>query len=283
LAIAERYQKKTMVTLRGMEAFHQQDADKRNVIVAQGLQQVDAIVALSEELKSTGDSFSGKPDKSIVISNGVDTDSFYYIARENARKKLGLPIDQDYRIILGVGALIHRKGFDLVLDALPALVKKYPRLKYYILGSEGPEGNYRAALKAKVVEKNLEKVVVFVGAVENSSLVNWYNSSDLFCLSSRGEGSPNVLSEALACGCPAVTTDVGSAKKIIERETRLGICVEPNSVVALTNGLLTVLRGKHDRSDNAKRYGVYDWTWCAQLVFPVYQQLVATHEPKKEM
>ena len=276
LAMAEKYQKKTMVTLRGMEAFHLQDSDDRKLLVAQALTKVDAIVALSNELRDYGDVLSGDSEKSTVICNGVDTDAFYWIDREEARAKLGLPTGVDQKIILGVGSLIHRKGFDLVIDVLPELVARFHGLRYYVIGSEGPEGDYRAELKAKVKSKGLEGVVIFHGAVANDDLVSWYNSCDVFCLSSRGEGSPNVLSEALSCGAPAVSTAVGSAPEIMAMANYTDFVlpgiVDSDSLRILLDRALCL---DADRSQDAAAYRKYDWDWCAKSVIPVYQQLMA--------
>ncbi|MDC2890026.1 glycosyltransferase [Psychrosphaera algicola] len=79
----------------------------------------------------------------------------------------------DKQIILGVGALIHRKGFDLVIKALSTLTQqpKFHNLVFYILGSEGAEGDYRTELKHYVMEHNLQEHVVFQGAVANQQLI----------------------------------------------------------------------------------------------------------------
>ena len=129
---------------------------------------------------------------------------FYYIPKKVARKKLG--INQNERFIVSVGSLIRRKGFDLLIKSLATIVNKhtFSDIKLYIIGSEGPEGDFRDELYSLVDQLGLNEHIVFQGQVPNDELCLWYNSSDVFCLASRGEGSPNVLTEALACGCPAV-------------------------------------------------------------------------------
>ena len=254
------------VTLRGMEAFHQQDGDVRETLVAHYLSKVDSIISLSDEMANTADKIANTRSKTKVVRNGVDTGAFYHIDQAECREKLDLPSDQ--KIVLGVGALIHRKGFDVVIKALKKIIlqRSLSNTHFYILGSEGAEGDYRNELKALVTNLGLKVHVHFVGAVPNNELVTWYNAADVFCLSSRGEGSPNVLTEALASGCPAVATDVGSVPEIMTSEPNLGTVVEVDDIDAITKYLSDLLLKETDRVSQAASLSKYTWDWCAKQV-----------------
>jgi teichuronic acid biosynthesis glycosyltransferase TuaC len=255
-----------------MEAFHEQDNDQRHQIVAKGLKDVNAIIALSQELKEKGDELSGNPKKSVVIRNGVDTDQFFYIPKNEACKHIQM--DTTEINILSVGSLIYRKGFDLLIKCVAKLKldARYENIRLNIIGTVGAEGDYRKELTRLIDDLGVKKNIVFVGQVSNDELKYWYSASDLFCLASRGEGSPNVLSEALACGCPSVTTDVGSAREIIESENKQGICVMPNSEQELFVALNKMLLLSVNRKSSAERYKRFDWDWCAQEVLPNYNR-----------
>jgi teichuronic acid biosynthesis glycosyltransferase TuaC len=273
IAIGKEYNKKTIVTLRGMEAFHEQDNDQRHQIVEKGLKEVDAIIALSQELKNRGDELSSDPNKSVVIRNGVDTEQFYYIPKVESRDHLGM--NQLEINILSVGSLIYRKGFDLLVKCIAELKKeeKYKNIRLYIIGSQGPEGDYRKELNQLIERLNVNENIIFVGQVPNSELKYWYSSINIFCLASRGEGSPNVLAEALACGCPSVTTDVGSAREIIESQKDLGLCTLPDDEEMLFAAIRGILSQVINRKLNAGEMRQYNWNWCAQSVLPIYQDL----------
>jgi teichuronic acid biosynthesis glycosyltransferase TuaC len=133
------------------------------------------------------------------------------------------------------------------------------------LGAQGAEGDYRAELKNYVTEHGLEKHVVFQGAVMNQDLITWYNAVDVFCLSSRGEGSPNVLTEALACGTPDIASKVGSVPEIMDSEPNLGLVFENEN--AIVDALDQVLSIVFDRKQSAQRFSKYTWDWCAKCVF----------------
>ena len=274
ITLGKEYGKKTIVTLRGMEAFHKQDKDQRKAIVAKSLKEVDAIIVLSQELKNHGDLHSGNPSKSTVIMNGVDTDQFFYIPKDEARQHIS--IDATEINILSVGSLIYRKGFDLLIKCIAKLKQddRYKHIHLYIIGSEGAEGDYRSELNHLMDELDVSGNVTFVGQVSNDELKFWYNACDLFCLASRGEGSPNVLSEALACGCPAVTSEVGCAREIINVESNLGVCVKPDNFDELFNGIVNTINTRFNRVRNAKKYSAYDWNWCAENVLVGYEGLI---------
>jgi glycosyltransferase involved in cell wall biosynthesis len=155
-------------------------------------------------------------------------------------------------VIKGLGKIINTQGLE--------------HTKFYILGAQGPEGDYRKELEQFIKQHELQQHVVFVGAVANSELITWYNAADVFCLSSRGEGSPNVLTEALACGTPAVATNVGSVPEIMASEADLGYCVENDNQQMIIEKLTSALHNEHDRKLQAQNFKKYTWDWCAQEV-----------------
>jgi glycosyltransferase involved in cell wall biosynthesis len=272
IKLARKYRKKSIVTLRGKEAFYLEGSMLRKNIIQRALKEVDVTIALSQELAGLNECLTGVNNIQ-VVRNGVDVDHFYYIPKEVARKKLN--IKENSRLIVSVGSLIKRKGFDLLIKSLATIVNKhtFSDIKLYIIGSEGPEGDFRDELYSLVDQLGLNEHIVFQGQVPNDELCLWYNSSDVFCLASRGEGSPNVLTEALACGCPAVATDVGAVKEIMESEKDLGTCVLANSVDDLVSGLLKVFSQTFNRKMNATRFKKYSWDWCARQVYDIYQDL----------
>ncbi len=264
--LSKKINKPFHVTLRGMEAFHLQDSGLRKHIVAHYLKKANKVISLSEEMARKADELSNTAERTFVIRNGVDTDKFYYLDQKECREKLALPMDE--KIILGVGALIHRKGFDLVINCLEKIIttQGLENTKFYILGSQGPEGDYRKELNQFIELHKLQKHVVFVGAVVNSELITWYNAVDVFCLSSRGEGSPNVLTEALACGTPAVATNVGSVPEIMSSEENLGYCVPKENKHQIADKLIYLLQHPNKRKQQSINFRKYTWDWCAQEI-----------------
>jgi glycosyltransferase involved in cell wall biosynthesis len=186
-----------------------------------------------------------------------------------------LDLPKEQTIILAVGSLAYRKGFDRIVLNFPKILKNYPDAALYIIGAAGHEGDYRSELDELIVRYSLKNKVKFVGQIENQDLPLWYNAADVFCLSSRGEGSPNVLTEALACGCPSVATKVGAVPDILEKGF-MGIVVQ-NDEKSLLSGLLYALSIRYDRKKIAETIRQYTWDWCAAKVVEVYKKMGHEH------
>lgn len=266
--LAKFFRKKQLITLRGKEALFSSGQWLYKKIILPLINKSDIVISLSRELMDLCIVDGVSKKKFRIIRNGVDTSAFYFLDRDKSRKHLNLL--ENERIIISVGSLIYGKGFDRIIKVMPEILKKYPDVVLYIIGPEWIEGNHKDELIQLVKKYFLDGKVRFVGGVKNHELVFWYNAADVFCLASRGEGSPNVLSEALCCGCPSVATEVGSVSEILNNDS-MGVVI-PNNGNKLILGLMTVLAKKYDRRVISSLMKKYDWDWCAKKVVQVYQE-----------
>jgi D-inositol-3-phosphate glycosyltransferase len=129
------------------------------------------------------------PEKLRVVNNGIDTSEFRRGTEEGKqfiREKYGLP--QDRPVILFAGRLVHKKGFQHLLEAC------------------GPE--YELVLAGPgMIPDHVPPGVTFVGSVDRQDLRGLYQASDIFVLPAVGEMFTLVMQEAMACGLPVVTTN----------------------------------------------------------------------------
>lgn len=140
------------------------------------------------------------------------------------------------RLVLAVGRLADQKGFDMLVDAFAAVAATYPDWRLVILG----EGPARAKLEAQVRTLGLQASVSLPGAAGN--LAAWYQRADLFVLSSRAEGFPNTLTEAMACGCACVAFDCDTGPAEIIDDGRDGVLVPlAGGAAALASALQRLL------------------------------------------
>ncbi|MFA9460557.1 glycosyltransferase [Thiohalorhabdus sp. Cl-TMA] len=175
----------------------------------------DRIIANSQGVADDLVESFGLPGKKVrVVFNPVVTDNLLDRCRE--------PVDhpwlqggRDFTTVLGCGRLSPQKDFPTLLRAL-AEVRMHRDCRLVVLG-EGPE---RGNLRALAERLGITDAVDFPGFVDNSYA--YMARTDLFVLSSRWEGLPNVLIEALACGAPCVATDCPSGPREILREGQYG-------------------------------------------------------------
>lgn len=135
-----------------------------------------------------------------------------------------------YRL-LAVGRLAPQKGFDLLIQAFQRLGAEFPRWQLCILG----EGSERPVLQAQIDAAGLQDRIHLLGLAGNVG--QWYEAADLYVMSSRFEGFPNTLVEAMACGLPAVSFDCDTGPRDIIRHEVDGLLVPVGGVAALEAAL----------------------------------------------
>ncbi|MEO8196997.1 MAG: glycosyltransferase family 4 protein [Thermoanaerobaculia bacterium] len=188
-----------------------------------------------------------------VIPNGIDGESLR--ARAAAalpalrRELAGLAGREAAPLLVAAGRLTRQKGFDVLLEALPALLTGHPGLLLCLAG-EGPE---RAALAAQARRLELGDRVRFLG--QRGDLAALFAAADLFVLPSRSEGSPYVLLEAMALGLPVVATAVGDVAETLggEAAERAPGLVHPGDAVALAAAIRQRLRSLGETKGPAER------------------------------
>jgi len=225
------------ITLRGTEVpLSKLPGRKQKLLTA--LQKATRIFSVSDSLKQLVVSLGADNDKIRVIGNGIDVIKFYPLDKSDARAELN--IANDAKVLISVGALVDRKGFHRVIELLPALVKQYPNLIYLIVGGDSPEGNIYSRLQQQVKALSLEDHVRFLGAYPSDQLKLPLSSADVFVLATANEGWANVFLEAMACGLPVITTDVGGNKEVVN-SPELGTVVAFGEPEALLSALLQAL------------------------------------------
>jgi glycosyltransferase involved in cell wall biosynthesis len=198
----------------------------------------DAIVAVSGGVAADLAGFGRLPEKKIrVIHNPV----FDIDVETRAQAPLTHPWFERKGppIILAVGRLHRQKGFDILLEAF-AIARAEVDCRLVILG-EGPE---RTALLAMAERLGLAYDIDMPGFAENPFPL--MRRAGVFVLSSRWEGFPNALVEAMACGAPVIAADCPSGPREILGGGRYGTLVPPENPQALGRALITTLTTRPD-------------------------------------
>jgi glycosyltransferase involved in cell wall biosynthesis len=232
------------ITLRGTEVPQAEMVMHRRLLL-KALRRADRVISVSDSLKRHVVALGADAEKIQVVGNGVDTVKFRPVPKSEARSGLGL--SETDKVLISVGGLVERKGFHRVIDLLPGLLQRHPDLKYLVVGGPSAEGDWSERLRRQVADLELEQVVRFLGALPPGELKVPLSAADLFVLATSNEGWANVFLEAMACGLPVITTDVGGNREVVCRET-LGTVVPFYEASRLEKALDEALSRQWDNS-----------------------------------
>ena len=238
------------------------------------LKSADKLIAISKDCYNHAKKAGAPEENMSVIYNGVDTDRFY--PNKNDRKKIleKLSIPANAKIILTVRSLNYRKGIDVLIDAMPKILKNNKNT-YLLIAGDGPEKQNLKKLQKKL---ELEDKIIFLGHIPNEKLPMYENSCDLFVIPSREEGFGVAAAEAMACGKPVVGTTAGGLKETIKHGVT-GLLVEPDNFEQLANSIIKILKDKklsEKLSKNAleKIEKDYNWMNIAKETIQLYKKCI---------
>ena len=170
-----------------------------------------------------------------VIHNGVDLQRYQRDAGAARDLKQSLKLDDDAPLLIVIGRLEPQKGHRILLEAMPAIRKDFPKVHLVCLG----DGSLRGELERRVKSRELDRAVSFVGY--QADIRRWLASADLSILPSLFEGLPMAAIESLASECPIVATAVdGTPEVVLDGVT--GLLVPPEDAESLARAILRMLR-----------------------------------------
>ena len=214
------------------------------------------------------------PDAKVeIIPNGIEYDKFQssnFLSKNEYSKKFIHQEIEPNKIVVSMGRLQKKKGFDILIDSFYETLKSFPNSILLIAGAdEGEEEN----LKNQIKNLNLESNVFLIGAIEGQDKIDFLANADLFCLPSHNENFGNVYVESLATGTPIVASKMTPWSEVEDYDC--GKWVE-NSIEETSSAMNEVLeKDRETMKINSRKLAFkYDWKNVAEAFKKIVEKIV---------
>lgn len=213
-------------------------------------------------------------DKVVVIPNGINVDEFDIgYSKEECRDKLGLPLNN--KILLYLGVIHPHKGPDVLLKAMPKIIKEVPNTELVFVGRETMKKELEMLSKKLGVDKHIK----FAGFVEEHLKPLYYKAADVFVLPSvmKHESFGIVNLEAMACGIPIVASRIGGVPDVV-KDRENGLLVQPKDSNELADAIIYLLENEEERKkmgkNGRKKVEDYSWERIAEMTEKIYEEML---------
>lgn len=215
----------------------------------------DTIITLTDSLRrEIADEYKiTRKSRMTVLPLGLDLEPFSQMTRKRGEFCAEWNIPKDAPLVGIVARLAPVKNHTLFLEAAKRVLQAKPNVRFVVVG----DGETATQVRAKAEALGIAQAVTFTGWVKNTPSI--YSDLDVKVISSVNEGTPVTLIEALAAGCPVVSTDVGGVAELLDGGT-FGKLVPTQDPDALAQAILDTLDNPPDmenaRRAMVQRYGI---------------------------
>lgn len=274
----------TIISLHGSDVYMAEKIKPVGWVAKWAFRRAAAVTASSPDLMERAQRLGApkEPGRAAVIPYGVEPSTFKTPnqPRDEIRRKLGFEPDQP--VLLMVGRLVYKKGFEYALKAMPGVLEAFPDAKLVIAGV----GDLMQPLQKLAADLNIEKNVRFEGAVPHNRVPDYLAACDLFLLPSivddqgNVDGLPNTLLEAMSAGkaviashvagVPLAVTD-GENGRLVPQRDPAALCLAIRELQADP-----ALRERYGAAARRKVVGELNWTAIAARYSQVFEGAVAS-------
>ncbi|MFA6306419.1 MAG: glycosyltransferase family 4 protein [Patescibacteria group bacterium] len=278
LICAKFFKIKYSVFLHGMDLTYALKKPRKKWLAKKILSNTHKIICLNGYTANlTKQFFPLSADKIAVVNPAIEP------ARPAAPEKISALKKQynltDKIILLSVGRLVKRKGFDKVIEALPEALRQAPNLIYIILGGGAELKN----LKFQISNLGLEKQVIIINQATDKERDNWYNASDIFIMPSRNingdfEGFGLVYLEANLAGKPVIAGKSGGVGDAVIAGLN-GLLVDPEDTEQIASAIIKLARDPGLRKklgEQGRERAIKEFNWEKQIK-KIYKAITFSH------
>ena len=270
-----------VVTLPGSDVYISQRHHLFQRLARVAFQQARLVTTNSPELGKDLIGLGADPKKIRHVIYGVDANRFRPSSQKGRALKQQLKLSAKKVTIVGVGRLVEKKGFHLLLSALALLKPQHNQIQVLIVG----DGDAREELEKQTRSLKLEGVVTFVGQQPYDTLDEWYNAADIFVLPSIRDRVGNLddqsvsLVEAMSCAKPVISSDLPGYRLVVENGAQ-GLLTPAGNVRALAEALKTLvtkpaLRQKMGRAARTRVEKEFTWHSIARTYHRLFNTILS--------
>ena len=280
--LARRFNAPLVTTLHATEfGRHQGWVDKHPQSHIHGVEKwivnrSDRVIACSHFMREQiADIFGVEEGRISVIPNGIDPDDLPAEDPVELARLRAQFADPDENLVLLIGRLVYEKGFQLALEAMPAVIEKLPNTRFLVAGS----GTHEAELHKQAKDLGLMEHGTFLGWIGDDVLHSLYRIADLTVVPSIYEPFGLVALEAMASECPCIAADTGGLREVVPIEGA-GLRFRASDPEHLAEAAIQVL-GDPELSKRMIEEGLahirrFDWDEIGEQTLDLYEGLVAS-------
>lgn len=279
-SVARLVQRPLVISLHGSDVFFALKQRMLRRAAEATFAQASAITACSPSLYDGALALNAAPEKLHLMPYGVNSSFFMHTSEERDHVRQMLGIDSDRVALTFVGRLVEKKGVEHLIRALPTVKRRLPGA-ICLVGGTGPE---RTALELLARELGVSESVRFLGGLDWKSVAAVLQATDIFIAPSihdsegNSDGLPNTVLEAMASGCPIVTTTLPGIQLAITDEVH-GLLIPEKDEVQLADAIIRlgidgVLRRKFGESARSRAIQEFGWDRVALQLTDFYRAAI---------
>jgi glycogen(starch) synthase len=282
--LAKRFDVPLVVTIHATEyGRHQGWVDKHPQSHIHGVEhwianRADQLIACSAYMRDhVSDIYGVEEERIAVIPNGIDPSDHRPADRAETEKLRRRFAEPHEKLVLLVGRLVYEKGFQIALEAMPAVVARLGNVRFVVAGS----GTHERELRAQATALGLDEHGTFLGWIGDDVLHSLYRIADLTVVPSIYEPFGLVALEAMASGCPCLVADTGGLREVVPHD-EVGLRFrsrDPDSLAEVAVRLLADDQlGKRLVAEAHEHVRSFGWADVAERTLAVYARLTARRQ-----
>jgi glycosyltransferase involved in cell wall biosynthesis len=269
-----------VVSLHGSDVYVAEKFAPARAAARAAFARAAVVTACSADLARRAIALGADPARVEVVPYGVDVNRFRPDAASRNARRRTIGVAPDALLIFTAGRLVRKKGFEYLIDAMPAIVTT----RNAVL-AVGGEGDLDAELRQRAERAGIAKSVRFLGNLSQDDVASYLAAADVVVVPSvrddagNVDGLPNVVMEALASGTPLVTTGAGGIGAVVSHE-RTALVVPERDVRELASAVARLLADPDLRTSigsagRALASTAFGWDRTGERFEQVYERALA--------